>query len=112
MFAQRQEIGRVAEHLRDLHGEERQRLRERIRLMQDAVLQVGHALAVQPLHRLPHAPPHRGHGVFAEVVVVALEQRLQQQPHLQVEQRLLVHGREHHTLHSDTSLSTSMGLAM
>ena len=61
---------------------------------------------------LAHPSSHRGHGVVAEIVVVALEQRLQQQPHLQVEQRLLVHGREHQTLQSETSLSTSMGLAM
>jgi hypothetical protein len=80
--------------------------------VQQAVLQVGQPLALVALHGLADAPPQRRHRVAAEVVVVALVQRFQQHLQFQVEQRLLVHCREHQTRHSETSLSTSMGLAM
>ncbi|MNT41597.1 hypothetical protein D3C72_1779610 [compost metagenome] len=112
LFAHLPEILRVTEHLRDLHGEELHGLGEQLRLVQQPMLQVRQALALVALHGLADATAQRGHRIAAEVVVVALVQRFQQDLQLQVEQRLLVHCREHQTRHSDTSLSTSMGLAM
>lgn len=80
--------------------------------MQQAVLQIGHARAVETRHCVAHAPSQRGHRIVAEVVVIALEHRFQQHAQFQVEQLYRVHCREHHTRQSETSLSTSMGLAM
>lgn len=112
MLAQTAEIGRVAEHLRHLHGEELHRLRKCLRLVQQAVLQVGHARAIEAAHGVAHASTQRRHRVIAEVIVIALVDRFQQYPQLQIEQLHGSHCREHHTRHSDTSLSTSMGLGM
>ncbi|MNV61112.1 hypothetical protein D3C71_1536060 [compost metagenome] len=112
MLTQHPEIRRVAEHLRDLHGEVLHRLGEGLRLMQQPVLQRPHGRAVEARHGMPHAPPQRCQRIVTEVVVVALVDRLQQQLQLQVEQLRFIHRREHHTRHSETSLSTSIGLAM
>ena len=74
-------------------------------------LQLRDRLGLEALHRLADAPAQRGIGVMAEVVLVLLVDRFEQQAQLEVE----VRGGAHlaiHTRQSDSSWSMSMGFAM
>ncbi|MNT39089.1 hypothetical protein D3C72_1753080 [compost metagenome] len=94
MPAQRQEVGRVAEHLAHGNGQELQQLAEQRRVAQHAVLQRRDAGQLELLQRIQHAALLRGRGVVAEVVAVLEVDGLHQQAQLDlgVAQRLGLHG--------------------
>lgn len=115
----------MTESLRLLMVEDQEELRELIgEALRDAGISVdtaddGHSALRMVRDSGPYdvvfsdiRPSQRGHRIVAEVVVIALEHRFQQHAQFQVEQLYRVHCREHHTRQSETSLSTSMGLAM
>src|SRR6185437_16946835 len=106
-----QEVRRVAEHVAHLHGEEADEPREGLRVVEDAVLQARERRAPEMDESRREAPLERRLRVAPEVVVVLLEDRVEQERQLDVGGRPGVH-LGIHTLASDSSLSTSSGLAM
>ena len=119
LLAQRPEIGGVAEHLAHMDGEEAQQIGQDGRLVQHPVLQHRQALAAEILLR-PHHPPQDGAaGIAAKIELVATPQKVEQRIQLQQLQLFLGLGRRGqighhrgiHTRTSDSSLSTSSGLA-
>ncbi len=81
--------------------------------MQDPVLELRQRLAGEPGHRRAQASLQRCERILPEVVVILQEDRVDEEPELDVE----VRGRQIayfgiHTRTSDSSLSTSSGFAM
>lgn len=114
MLAQVAEVGRVAEQLAHLHGEGVQQRG----FVLHPVLELGQGGAVEVPGGLGQPAFEGGLRVAAEVMVVLQVERLEQQPQLDVEllRRHVEHARPHplgiQTRRSDSSFSTSSGLAM
>ena len=115
LIANRAEIVGIAKHFADLDREIAEQLRQHVPIVQQALLQAGDCRNGELFQRLTQAPLDRGHGIAAEIVVVARIKRFQQQADLDVLD-FLHHGRIPHrgiqTRTSDSSFSTSSGFAM
>ena len=112
LFADRAEIGRVAEHLAHLDGEEAHQLGEQRRLAQHPPLQLRQGIAAEARLRPLQPPPQRAARIAAKVMVIAPPDRVEQQLELQRVHR--IRGVAHRGIHTRTrlsSLSTSSGLA-
>ena len=116
LLADRPEIGRVAEHLADLHGQVAQQRGEHARDRAAGFPAARRSVAKpQLLARLLQAPLDRGHGVVAEIVVVSPIQRFQQQLDFDVFDFLRHRNVSHRgiqTRTSESSFSTSSGFAI
>ena len=72
LFAKRAEVGGVAKHFADLHGEKPDQARQHRGIVQHGFLHGRDGRKAQMLARLSQPPLHRGEGVVAEVVVILL----------------------------------------
>ncbi len=119
-FADGAEIKRVAKQFADLNREIGQKLAQHRRIVQDHVLQHRKRATLEMVARLQQPPLDRGHGVAAEIVVIALEDGFQQQAHLDIVRAFVCRGRQFcggvhrgiQTRTSEISFSTSKGLAI
>ena len=115
LFADGTEVARIPEHLADLHCEIAQKMRQHGRLVQDLFLHRREGGEPHLLARLPEPALDRSHRVVAEIIVVANEQGLQQQPDFDVLDLCGRAGFRHFGIHTrtrDRSFSTSSGFAM
>jgi hypothetical protein len=114
-FTNGAEIIGIAEHVADLNGQKAQQLWQHGRIAQQALLHGGETRELQLFASLPQPPPDRAHRVISEIIMVAQIKRLQQQSDLDFLRRTRLVLTGHlgiQTRTSDSSLSTSSGLAM
>ena len=110
LFAYAAKIGRIAEHLADLHGQIVEQPRQHGFIAQNLRLHLRDAV-IPPLRAcLQQTPLDRRLGVMPEIVVIVMIDRIQQQPDLDVLDALAHRGIQTRT--RDSSLSTSSGLDM
>lgn len=111
MLAQGAKIGRVAKHLADLDGQEVEQPRENLLVVEDSRLDIGNAVVAPLRARLQQPAFDRCTRIMPEIVMIVAIQGIQQQLDLDILDVFAGH-LGIHTRTSDSSLSTSIGLAM